>query len=202
MQTLETPVHFSIFSIASKYHGCQTGSERVTWGHRGSIWQHIEPSMTLSQSTGAKGWLMARASLSVEERKGRPESVKKRWGDVVVVGGGIYWAWNEHGSLIKNLLVARRCLTLWRTLDLCGVRIHIEGGGGETHLQLNQLDGYEIRRECSSSLCEKFSCQPSLETVEQHVALCDTGGGCWRSSCWRPQHPLSAGACLCNAPFL
>lgn len=64
------------------------------------------------------------------------------------------------------------------------MQIHIQGGGGggETHLQLNQLDRYEIRRGCSSSVCEKFPRQPSPVTEEQHVALCDTGGGCRRSS--------------------
>lgn len=175
-------MYFSIFSITSKYHGCQTGSVRVTWGHIGSIWKHTEPSVTLSQSTGAKGWLMVGASFSAEGRRRRPVSIKERWKKKK----DPYWAWNEYGSLIKNLLVTSPCLTLWWTLDLCSMRIHIEAGGGETHLQLNQLDRYEIRGGCSSSLCEKFPHTPSPETAEQHAVLCDTGGRCWRSGSRSP----------------
>lgn len=88
---------------------------------------------------------------------GRKENTREHYREEKKREKNRYWAWNEHGSLIKNPHVACQCLTLWRTLDLCGVRIHIEGGGGgETHLQLNQLDRYEIRRTYSSSVCEKF----------------------------------------------
>lgn len=82
----------------SKYHWCQTGSVKVTRGHSGPIWQHTEHSVTLSLSTGAKGWLMVRAFLSVVEWR-RLYSIRGRVGAKKRVKRqkfSVDWAWKPH----------------------------------------------------------------------------------------------------------
>lgn len=63
--------------------------------------------------------------------------------------------------------------------------------GGETHPRLNQLDRYEIRPGCCSSLPERFPCQPSRKTAGQRVVRGDTGGQSRRSCDRWPELPLS-----------